>query len=59
VHRLDRGEGTACQEVCPTSAIAVGDADDPSSEVARRLRHGEAHVVSPEAATKPNIFYMR
>ncbi len=59
VHRLDRGLGTACQEVCPTSAIAVGDADDPSSEVAGRLRLGLAEVVTPEAGTRPNVHYVR
>lgn len=59
VHRLDRGQPTACQEVCPTSAIVVGDADDPSSEVSRLLKRGTAHVVRPEAATRPNVYYVR
>jgi Fe-S-cluster-containing dehydrogenase component len=59
VHRLDRGEGTACQEVCPTSAIAVGDLDDPTSPVALRLRRGSATVVTPEAGTHPNVYYVR
>lgn len=59
VHRLDRGLGTACQEVCPTGAIAVGNADDPTHEVARRLRRGSRYVVAPDAATKPNVSYVR
>jgi Fe-S-cluster-containing dehydrogenase component len=59
VHRLDRGEGTACQEVCPTSAIAVGDADDPVSLVSIRLHRGSAAVVTPEAGTRPNVHYVR
>ncbi len=58
-HRLDRGEGTACQEVCPTKAIAVGDADDPTSEVAQRSRRGSLYVLQPEAATRPNVAYVR
>lgn len=57
-HRLDRGEQTACQQVCPTDAIAVGDADDPSSEVAKRLKRGSLYVVHPEAATSPNVYYV-
>lgn len=59
VHRLDRGEATACEQVCPTGAIAVGDADDPTSEVALRLRRGSVRVVHPEAATSPNVYYVR
>jgi Fe-S-cluster-containing dehydrogenase component len=59
VHRLDRGEGTACETVCPTSAIAVGDADDPRSEVSLRLKRGTSWVVSPEAGTRPNVHYVR
>lgn len=59
VHRLDAGRPTACEEICPTGAIAVGDADDPASEVARRLKHESAYVLSPEAGTKPNLHYVR
>jgi len=59
VHRLDRGEGTACQTVCPTSAIEVGDLDDPTSNVAVQLKRAGVSVVSPEAGTHPNVFYLR
>lgn len=59
VHRLDKGLPTACQEVCPTKAIAVGDIDDPVSEVAKRLRDGSAYTLAPEAGTEPNIWYVR
>lgn len=59
VHRLDRGEQTACEEVCPTSAIAVGDADNPRSEVSKRLRRGSLYVLQPEAGTRPNVSYVR
>jgi Fe-S-cluster-containing dehydrogenase component len=58
VHRLDRGGETACQEVCPTSAIEVGDLDDPRSLVSLRLRRGSSSVVHPEAGTNPNVFYV-
>jgi Fe-S-cluster-containing dehydrogenase component len=59
VHRLDRGEATACQTVCPTSAIVTGDADDPQSEVSNLVRRSSVHVVHPEAATRPNVYYVR
>jgi Fe-S-cluster-containing dehydrogenase component len=58
VHRLDRGLSTACETVCPTGAIVTGDADDPSSEVARRLKHSGVSVVTPEAGTHPNVYYL-
>ncbi len=59
VHRLDEGKPTACQEVCPTGAIAVGDLDDPTSLVSLRLRRGDSSVVAPEAGTHPNVYYVR
>ena len=59
VHRLDKGLGTACEEVCPTGAIAVGDLDDRESEVSQRLRRGSAYTVSPTAGTRPSISYVR
>jgi Fe-S-cluster-containing dehydrogenase component len=58
VHRLDRGLPTACEAVCPTKAIAVGDLDDPRSEVALRLRRSSAYVLAPEAGTQPNLWYV-
>lgn len=59
VHRLDKGLPTACETVCPTAAIATGDLDEPRSEVSRRLRAGQASVVTPEAGTNPNVHYVR
>ena len=59
VHRLDRGEGTACQPVCPTSAIEVGDLDDPSSVVSIQLRRAKVAVGRPAAGTHPNVFHRR
>jgi Fe-S-cluster-containing dehydrogenase component len=59
VHRLDKGKPTACEEICPTSAILTGDIDDPTSEVSRRLKHGSVTVVTPEAGTHPNVYYVR
>lgn len=58
VHRLDRGLPTACEAVCPTGAIVTGDADDPNSEVARLLREHRVSVLTPEAGTHPNVYYL-
>jgi Fe-S-cluster-containing dehydrogenase component len=57
VHRLDRGQPTACEQVCPTGAIAVGDAADLDARVSRRLGRGDVTVVAPQAGTRPNVFY--
>ena len=58
VHRTSKGKPTACEEVCPTSAILTGDLDDPGSLVNLRLKRGDVTVVNPEAGTKPNVFYV-
>lgn len=58
VHRQDVGKPTACEEVCPTSAIVTGDADDPRSPVSRLLGRSDVTVISPEAGTKPNVYYL-
>jgi Fe-S-cluster-containing dehydrogenase component len=59
VHRLDKGKPTACQEVCPTSAIVTGDLDDPTSLVSLCLKRGNVSVVAAEAGTQPNVYYVR
>ena len=41
VHRIDRGAQPACVEACGTAgfaALVFGDLNDPSSEIARRVR---------------------
>ena len=37
VHRVDKGETTACAEACPEQAILFGNLNDPTSEIAKRL----------------------
>jgi Fe-S-cluster-containing dehydrogenase component/formate-dependent nitrite reductase membrane component NrfD len=56
-HRIDAGLEPACVTVCPTSAILVGDLDDPSSEVARIIQRGVVAVRRPEKETHPKVFY--
>jgi Fe-S-cluster-containing dehydrogenase component len=56
-HRIDAGLEPACVTVCPTSAILVGDLDDPSSEVARIVQRDVVAVRRPEKETRPKVFY--
>src|ERR1051325_3716123 len=55
-HRIDAGLEPACVSVCPTSAILVGDLDDPASPVAQLVALGTA-VRKPEKQTLPKVFY--
>lgn len=57
-HRTSKGKPTACEETCPTNAILTGDLDDPNSLVSIRLKRGDVSVISAEAGTKPNVFYV-
>jgi Fe-S-cluster-containing dehydrogenase component len=38
--------------------MAVGDLDDPASEVSRLIRANKTQVNKPEAGTKPRIHYI-
>jgi Fe-S-cluster-containing dehydrogenase component len=58
VHRQDKAQPTACEEVCPTDAIVSGDADDRHSAVSERLRQSGVSVVKPEIGTQPNVYYL-
>lgn len=56
-HRIDAGLEPACVTVCPTSAIIVGDLDDPTSAVARIVQRDVVSVRRPEKETHPKVFY--
>ena len=47
---------TACQQACPTRAIAFGDLADPSSRVARL--HADAFAVLDDLGTEPRVRYL-
>lgn len=57
-HRLVRDEETACESVCPTSAIVVGDLDDPESGIAKMLRSRRNRQQKPDAGTSPKFFLL-
>ncbi|MCB1316737.1 MAG: 4Fe-4S dicluster domain-containing protein, partial [Leptospiraceae bacterium] len=49
---------TACQEVCPTSAISFGNVLDPDSEVQKLRENGRAYQVLDFLGVKPSITYL-
>jgi molybdopterin-containing oxidoreductase family iron-sulfur binding subunit len=57
--RLRPGEVvTACQQTCPTGAIAFGSLDDTSSEMVRRRREPRAFAAFAELGTRPRTRYL-
>jgi len=59
VHRLENGTSTtACQEVCPTESIVVGDLEDASSDLVRLLAARAHYALLPDAGTRPKLFYL-
>jgi len=59
VHRLENGiPTTACQDVCPTSSITVGDLNDDSGDLVRLLAARSHYTLLPEAGTRPRLFYL-
>jgi tetrathionate reductase subunit B len=58
--RIDVGEEPACVHVCFTRALMFGDANDPASEVARRLADGSwKRLVTAEVDVGPNVYYSK
>ncbi|MEM3981682.1 MAG: 4Fe-4S dicluster domain-containing protein [Thermofilum sp.] len=54
--RLKAGLQPVCVTVCPASARAFGDLDDPGSEVSKRLRGGRVIRLLANKGTKPKYF---
>ena len=50
---------TACQSVCPTKAIKIGDLDDPRSELAEAERESRAMRMFEELGTEPKVIYLK
>lgn len=57
-HLLADGGQPACMWVCPTKCIFFGDVDDPDSEISKQLARQEKFTLSPEADTKPQVYYL-
>ena len=56
-HRITKGLTTACCEVCPTEARKLVDLKDPNDPVYEFLRTHKVHVLKPQMATGPKLFY--
>jgi Fe-S-cluster-containing dehydrogenase component len=56
-HRISRGLTTACCEVCPTGARALGDLKDPDDPIHEFLRTNMVHVLKPQMATGAKVYY--
>lgn len=56
VHRLARGESTACEEICPTGAIVVGDLNSPRSEINEMVRTRHTDQQRTGAGTRPRFY---
>jgi molybdopterin-containing oxidoreductase family iron-sulfur binding subunit len=50
---------TACQQACPTNAIAFGDLKDLGSLVLRLRRNQRYYEVLSELGTRPNVGYLK
>jgi Fe-S-cluster-containing dehydrogenase component len=58
LHRVRRGEPTACEEVCPTLALVFGDLNDPDSEVSRLVAERRNKTLLPEEGLVPNLYFL-
>jgi molybdopterin-containing oxidoreductase family iron-sulfur binding subunit len=49
---------TACQQSCPTRAIAFGSLTEPESEVATLWQHPRGYAVLDQLGTEPRVRYL-
>jgi molybdopterin-containing oxidoreductase family iron-sulfur binding subunit len=60
VHRVDRGARPACVEACERAghgAMVFGDLNDPSSEIARRVREVASRTLRADLGLAPGVRY--
>jgi Fe-S-cluster-containing dehydrogenase component len=58
LHRVTKGLLPACAGVCPTGTLVFGDANDPDSEVARKLGQRRSKVLHPGSGAAPNVHFL-
>lgn len=58
IHRLRKGEPTACEAICPTDAITVGDLDDPHAKISQLVRSRHVRQFKTDAGTRPRFFLL-
>jgi molybdopterin-containing oxidoreductase family iron-sulfur binding subunit len=49
---------SACQQACPTQAIAFGDLNDPNSRVAKWTAVNRGYRLLPEIGTRPRVTFL-
>jgi len=60
-HRLDRGLKPACVEACKKAghgALAFGNLNDSSSEVAKLVANTVVHGLREDLGTRPKVYYI-
>src|ERR687883_291021 len=57
VTRCNQCDHPPCVTACPTSAILIGNLNDPDSRVARYVNRDVVAVRRPEKETRPKLFY--
>ena len=57
-HRLDRGLKPACVEACKNKALAVGNLNDPNSEVSQLIFNNPVRGIREDLGTKPKVYYI-
>jgi Fe-S-cluster-containing dehydrogenase component len=58
LHRVRRGDQPACVEVCPTSALELGDLSDPRSGVSAKVESRKSRTLEPERGLDPHVFFL-
>lgn len=54
--KVAAGQAPSCVAVCPVDARAFGDMNDPSSDIARRVRGSRTMRLLEAKGTEPNFF---
>lgn len=57
-HRIAQGVVPACVSTCNARALLFGDLNDPKSDVSQAVARNPVHVLRPEMATKPSVYYI-
>lgn len=58
IQRVEKGQNPACVNVCPTHCLHFGDLDDSNSGVSLALKDRKWKVLSPDAGTKPQLYFL-